>query len=150
MFPLFLCYLHMKNSFFCVEVFLDNRIVIAVTKYDDSRPKSSARSRSRKRVEEVRSLQELQQLVCDQVKNATGMECPLDIIVPVSAEWAEQARELRQDPSEKSLRQDVTESLRKVPEPPIQGQGETAYSIPSFTLASQLERASGIQTLEER
>ena len=118
--------------------------MIAITKYDDSRPKSSAGPRNRRK---VRSSQELQQLVCDQVKNATGMECPLDIIVPVSAEWAEQARGLRQDPS---LRQDVTESLRKVPDTLMRGQGETAQNIPSLTLASQLEKSSGILKLEER
>ena len=121
--------------------------MIAITKYDDSRPKSSAGPRSRRK---VRSSQELQQLICDQVKNATGMECPLDIIVPVSAEWAEQARGLRQDPSETSLRQDVTESLRKVPDTLMRGQGETAQNIPSLTLASQLEKSSGILKLEER
>jgi len=121
--------------------------VIAITKYDDSRPKSSAGPRSRRK---VRSSQELQQLVCDQVKNATGMECPLDIIVPVSADWAEQARELRQYPSNEDLRYKVTESLRKVPEPLLLGQGETPSSAPPETLASQLEKSSGILQLEER
>lgn len=75
------------------------------------------------------------------------MECPLEIIVPVSAEWAQQARLLRQDPA---LRSEVTESLRKVPDSLMRGQGETAQSIPSLTLASQLETSSGILKLEER
>ena len=136
---------------FCAEVFLDNRIVIAVTKYDCC-PKSSVRSKTRRRVENVLSVHKLQQLVCDQVKNATGMQCPLDIIVPVSAVWAEQARELRQDPLEPSLRQDVIDSLSlcKVLDPLMQGQGETATSMSSLTLASQLERSSEIKQLEKR
>ena len=75
---------------------------------------------------------------------------PLEVIVPVSAEWAEQARELRHEPFEEHLRHKVTESLHKVPEPVLQGQGETMSSAPSETLASQLEGSSGILQLEER
>ena len=124
--------------------------MIAVSKYDDCYPKSSVTSSIRRRTEKVRSMQELQQLVCNQVKMATGMECPLEIIVPVSAEWADQARQLKHVPSDSSLRHNVSECLRRVPGPLLQGQGERAENIPSQTLATQLETSSGIMKLEQR
>ena len=80
---------------------------------------------------------------------STGVECPREIVVPLSAEWAEQARELRQKPKDRELQEDVTQSLRMVPDSP-RGQGEEAASTRSIVLSSQLEVSCGIMQLEER
>ena len=124
----------------------------AVTKYDLWIPDSPVRSRTRRshRAQTSKSPRQLQQHIHDQVKSTIGVECPFEIIVPVSANWAEQARELRQEPLNVDLRHKVTESLRKVPDPLLLGQGETPSSAPPETLASQLEMSSGILQLEER
>ena len=138
------------EQFFCAEVFQDGRIVTAVTKYDLWFSDSPVRSRTRRRAQTSKSPRQLQQHIHDQVKSTIDVECPFDIIVPVSADWAEKARELMQDPSNEDLRHKVTESLCKVPEPLLLGQGETPSSAPPETLASQLEKSSGILQLEER
>ena len=122
--------------------------MIAVTKYDDCRPPSSTKRSPRKKGNSL-NVETLFKEVRQQVKNVTGVECPRGIIFPISALWAEEARELKGNPNFKDLREDVMASLSKSHDSPLQGQGETTQSIPSLTLASQLERSSGILQLEE-
>ena len=122
--------------------------MIAVTKYDDCRPSSSTRRGTRKKGHSL-DLDKLYEKVSQQVQNATEVECPRGIIFPISAQWAEEAREFRGVPYDVGLRDEVMTSLSKAQDSPLQGQGETAQSVPSLTLASQLERSSGILQLEE-
>ena len=76
------------------------------------------------------------------------MEPPLDIMIPVSIEWANTARELQKDPTNKDCESDARQFLECYPDQQPQGQGATAMSPQDQ--ASNLERISGILTLEGR
>ena len=129
--------------------FSQHRIVVAVSKYDLYLKQSSDRRRRSKQGKQQQNQHDLRKEICDQIKASTGIECPREIIVPLSAEWAEQARELRQNPKDRELQEDVTQSLRMVPDSP-RGQGEEAASTRPIVLSSQLEVSCGIMQLEER
>ena len=66
----------------------------------------------------------------------------------MSAQWAESAYDLRDDPDDEKQRQIVKEILSLHPEQQPQGQGEAEMS--SLNMATGLERISGISQLEER
>ena len=131
---------------FCTGLFDDGRFIVVISKYDRCfEPKRRKSQRGRERVVTSQSLQQITQSF---IHSSIGVKPPFDIAVPVSAEWAESAYELRDDPNNEELRQSVNQSLSRHREQQPQGQGEP--EMLSLNMATGLERISGISQLEER
>ena len=147
------------TSTYYTDLFKDGRFVVAITKYDFPFSQENQRQEARKGSRNARrsqlkesptdSVQSLQQKTLQFIADTVQSQPPSnDAIVPVSAFWAETARWLRKDPPDQ---EDLAEARRifdLYPDPQPQGQGEAAMS--PVDMASNLERISGILSLEKR
>ena len=72
---------------------------------------------------------------------------PQGIAVPVCADWAQRAQELRQDPNDEEIKE-AKQILAFYPESQPRGQGEVDLSPQD--LAATLQQISAMTKLEER
>ena len=133
---------------FCTGLFDDGRFVIAISKYDQFFTMNTNRLKYRQERENPVTTEFLQQTTQSFIHSSVGVKPPSDIVVPVSAQWAESAYDLRDDPDDEKQRQIVKEILSLHPEQQPQGQGEAKMS--SLNMATGLERISGVSQLEDR
>jgi hypothetical protein len=132
------------------ELFNDGRFVVAISKYDlylSAQSLNQQRNRRTQRRDTHVKEHSPQQTTKSFIAASIGIEPPPDIAIPVSAEWAELAQYLRQDPTDADI-QKARGILALYPDSQPQGQGEVEISPP--TLAASLQRISGIPDLEER
>ena len=124
--------------------------MVAITKYDLSVSKQSLTRRHDRRSQvQRRPINEntLQQTAQSFITSSIGIKPPLDIAIPVSAEWAYLALNLREDPVDEDI-QAAEGIVAQFPDQLLRGQGE-AVALPC-DLSSNLLRISGIPNLEER
>jgi hypothetical protein len=132
------------------ELFNDGRFVVAISKYDlylSAQSLNQQRNRRTQRRDTHVKEHSPQQTTKSFIAASIGIEPPPDIAIPVSAEWAELAQYLRQDPTDEDIRT-AERILEQYPDQQLQGQGEAVLSPPS--LAASLQRISGILELEKR
>ena len=137
------------TSSFSLELFNDGRFVVAITKYDVSLSTQSLTRRHNRRTQTQRrpiSEHTLQQTTQSFIADSIGIKPPLDIAIPVSAEWACLALNLQQDPVDEDI-QAAKGIVAQFPDQLMQGQGETALPC---NLSASLLKVSRIPTLEER
>ena len=135
---------------FSIELFNDGRFVAAITKYDLSLSNQSLTRRHERRSQvQRRPINEktLQQTAQSFINSSIGIKPPLDIAIPVSAEWAYLALNLREDPVDEDI-QEAKRIVAQFPDQLMQGQGEAVAS--PCDLSANLLRISGIPDLEER
>ena len=133
-----------------LELFNDGRFIVAISKYDlYLASKSLNQQRNRRTPRRDRHVFEHtpEQTTKSFIVKSIGIEPPPNITIPVIAEWAELAQNLRQDPTDQEIRK-AEGILEEYPDQQLQGQGETVLSPAS--LAASLWKISGMPDLEER
>ena len=121
------------------DVFSDNRIVIAVNKYDHYLEDMSGMSQPWQEKQQP----DLKQKVCDQIKARIGHKCPPEFVVPVSGKWAVYAQNLKHYPNNEKWKKKVIECLSMVPE-------QLREESDPENQAKLLESSSGISELGDR
>lgn len=124
-----------------LDIFTNQRIVIAVTHFDTTYSLLMPDLRVDRKTVATK--------VTDDIKAATGVTVPLDIVVTVSGTWALAARQLRNSPDNVELRRGVILALEGCPEI-ARDEIEGLNQLSSTDLAKKLEIASGITKLEQR
>jgi predicted GTPase len=132
------------------DLFKDGRLIVAISKYDVRfTQRYTGRQRTRVQVAVTDSIKNVKVKALSFIADSVKVQPPPDIaIVPVSAHWADTALLLREDPNDEEHQREAQRIINSYPDPQPQGQGEAAMS--SLNLAANLERISGLPSLEER
>ena len=93
--------------------------------------------------------EDIQKMVCKEIKLQTGKDITVDVVIPVCGKWAFEARQLKQNPKNAELRRHVIAGLLVCPS--IAGsEMDELFQLPPDKLAEKLEEQTGIDVLEKK
>ena len=118
-------------------VFADDRLLIAVTHFDEHYC----------HLDELSSIQEVKEVVIQMIKSAVDVPFSEKRVVPICGLWAFYGRQLRCNPDDKDLKKKCLPFLEHCYQGP-RGEDKEIPDLSSEEMAETLETSSNIEALE--
>lgn len=125
-----------------IDIFRDQRLVIAVTHFDHYYTSQLEHGKI--------NAKGIKQAVCSSIKQAVGETFPEDRVIPISGLWAWAAHQYRLHPHNEKMRRRAMRYLQYYDDEDERVQPESLEAIKPLFIASKLQKASGIDVLEQR
>ena len=155
--------LYNNNFYLFTEAFIDGRLTICITKFDDNYSKQVKRRDSGQRRRGMKEELVTTEVAIAKVKkdvSSVFSDFSEDAIIPLSGKWAFACSEFErsdfgEDEERAELRSEALDSLKGYPSLSLPGGEDNSHDaiiekLPDAELIEQLEVASGVKALKER